>query len=157
MSEEANLFEDEDGNKAPKALRDAYAALKGKSEELEKELAKLQGASRVSDLAKTLEAKGVNPKVAGFYPKEADVSDDAVGKWLVENADIFGIDLGTDDNKNAEAAAAVQTMHTAVDTAQPVTPTEVGSVEELTELYRNLPMEQLVERGLLPKEVLTMK
>lgn len=93
--------EDEDFSSAPEPLREAYKAQKAKNAEMEKQLAELLDKNRATDLEKAFSAKNVDPRVAKFYPKDADSSADKVDAWLAENAELFGIDLGSDD-KNAE-------------------------------------------------------
>jgi hypothetical protein len=51
---------------------------------------KLSAGSRDSDINQALADRGLDPRVAKFYPKEAPVDDTSVDAWVEENKDIFG-------------------------------------------------------------------
>ena len=72
------------------ALRAAYKKLQKEHAALSKENGELKGAQRTATVKSLVEAKGLNPKIAALIP--ADVQgEDAVGKWIDDWADVFGI------------------------------------------------------------------
>lgn len=73
----------------------AYEALVKKAngrkpEELVEGYFNLERQQRVSSLADTLKAKGVNPKAAQFFPNDLDPTAENVEAWLKDFGDVFG-------------------------------------------------------------------
>lgn len=73
----------------------AYEALTKKAngrkpEELVEGYFNLERQQRVSSLADTLKAKGVNPKAAQFFPADLDPTAENVEAWLKDFGDVFG-------------------------------------------------------------------
>lgn len=77
-------FDDNDGDNI-NAIRKAERAQAKRVKELEKELSSFRAESRKRALQSAIEAKGLNPKIAGLVPADADVE-----VWLEEYGDIFG-------------------------------------------------------------------
>lgn len=103
-------FEDEDvqkpatGNDLVKQLRKADRAKEKRIREMEAELQSLRAERRSQTVAQILETEGVSAKIAKFIP--TDVTDsDAVKAWLDENADIFGITRGDQQESSADEQA----------------------------------------------------
>ena len=71
-----------------KALKDRDKEFKA----LQDDLAKRAAADRQRDLAGVLTQKGLPEKVAKLYPKDAEPTAEAVDAWLVDYADVFGIE-----------------------------------------------------------------
>lgn len=67
-------------------IRKALRAAEKRAKALEQELASFRAESRTRALKGAIEARGLNPKVAGIIP--ADIED--VNAWLDEYGDIFG-------------------------------------------------------------------
>lgn len=82
-----------------KSIRKELDALKEANKAKDAELAKFQAAQNEAAVKAVLKAKGLPEKVAGFY--SGDASEDAVSKWLDENADVFG---GTPGNGGGNPA-----------------------------------------------------
>lgn len=72
-------------------LRKAFERQKKQNDELKANLAEFAAKDRERVLSDVITSKGLNAKLAGFYPSGADASADAVDKWLSENADVFGL------------------------------------------------------------------
>lgn len=72
-------------------LRKAFERQKKQNEELRANLADLTAKDRERALSEVITSKGLNAKIAGFYPPGADATVDAVDKWLTDNADVFGL------------------------------------------------------------------
>ena len=64
-------------------------ALKAKKQ-FEEELGQYRSQLRERTVAEVLQAKGANPKLAKFLPSDVE-GDEAIGAWLEENADVFGV------------------------------------------------------------------
>lgn len=82
-----------DSGEGPKALRDALKKEQKVRQQLEEKLSELTKAQRERTVKEVLSSSGVNPAIAKFVPQDID-SEDAVNKWLVDNASLFNISLG---------------------------------------------------------------
>lgn len=71
-------------------LRKAYERKAKAEKELREKLAALESRERERTLSETLSEKGVNPKLAKFYPAGLDTTPEKVEEWLNENAEVFG-------------------------------------------------------------------
>lgn len=69
--------------------------------ELEGEVTTLRTNARASTVTDVLKAKGVNPKVAKLIPDSVEPTEDAVGAWLTEWADVFNISVPGEDAETA--------------------------------------------------------
>lgn len=151
MSED-NEFDGNEGE-GIKSLRREYNALKKQLDEQNTELASYRQEKRSTSVAGVLKAKGLPEKAASLYTGE-DVSEDAVGKWVENYADVFGIRSNSTEN-DANAAAAQRASDASfgnLDTnAGPGNNGQVvGDLDELERAMRTLPYEELVKRGMLP-------
>ncbi len=95
MSDENTDFgnpeEDTDGIKN---LRKAFKDRTAKLSEMEKRIAEYEAKERVGSVEAFLKGKNVLPEYAEWYP-DADVSDDAVGKWYEKHQSMFRTAEGT--------------------------------------------------------------
>ena len=82
-------FEVEDSHLVKDLRKQLNEALKAKKV-FEEELGQYKSQLRERSVAEVLQSKGVNPKVAKFLPSDVD-GDEAIGAWLEENADLFGV------------------------------------------------------------------
>ena len=91
MSQFDDEFEDDYGT-GSNALAEARKAAKEnarRAKELEAELQKFRSEFRKRELAETITARGLNPKIANLVP--ANIEPGEIGAWLDENADVFGV------------------------------------------------------------------
>lgn len=73
-------------------LRDQVKSAHKESADTKKELESYRQRERQASVAKVLEAKGINQKFARFVLTEVeDPTEDAVSKWLSDNADLVGL------------------------------------------------------------------
>lgn len=111
MSDE---FDREFGDEAPDWLKKlradarAYEALTKKAqgrkpEELIEGYFTLEAKQRTATLADTLKAKGVNPKVAQFFPADLEPTEDNITSWLKDFADVFGVKVEDHSNEGQQA------------------------------------------------------
>jgi hypothetical protein len=151
MSDE---FDDASGNEGEgiKSLRKEFEALKRANAEKDAALAKYQKQERQASVAGVLKAKGLPEKVASLYQGD-DASEEAVGKWIEEFGDVFGIQQQKQNDAEQEQAKRVQNATF----GSPDTPLDkppagrlVGDPSELLAQMKSLSYEQLVEQGLLP-------
>lgn len=98
--DEFDDFGDE-GTDVVKQLRKVNRALDKRAKELEQELTGLRSQTRQRTVKDVLQAKGINPKIAAFIPQDIDTSDEAIGGWLNEYGDVFGVT----QNANSEQAS----------------------------------------------------
>ncbi len=98
--DEFDDFGDE-GTDVVKQLRKVNRALDKRAKELEQELTGLRSQTRQRTVKDVLQAKGINPKIAAFIPQDIDTSDEAIGGWLSEYGDVFGVT----QNANSEQAS----------------------------------------------------
>lgn len=107
----SDLYDDDDSNLV-KDLRKQLEAAKKAQATAEATAAELKGAVRQRTLAEVLTSKGVNAKVAALIPTDVE-GDEAVGKWLDDYADVFGITVaapaavdGEDDMRSVQSATS---------------------------------------------------
>ena len=146
-------YEDDDENESTYDSNDLVKQLRKANKLKDKELADLKSqfeglskAQRERAIKDTLEARGVNSKIAKFIPSDIDPTEESLSKWLDDNGDVFGFQ-GTESNQNAvdpAQAAAYKRMNNA--TEQGITPDasdnilrklmSANSKEELDEVIR---------------------
>lgn len=88
MSDDIDLFEDDESGDLPKKLRQQIKALQKERESLTEQLSSFQKKERQTNLSVALQEKGLNPKIAAFIPQ--DVEGEALDSWLDEYGDVFG-------------------------------------------------------------------
>lgn len=111
--EDALYLDDTEDNDLPKTLRAKIKELSRKNSDLEVENDTLKGESRSRILSETLSAKGLNPKIAAFIPKDLD--GDAIDAWLDEYGEVFGGGQKADTKqtviaRDSEQAASIRQM-----------------------------------------------
>jgi len=86
-------FDDDDYTETDllKQLRKLEKEQSKKIKELESQLTSYKIQERDGTVQYVLESMGVNPKIAKFIPQDIEVSPEAVENWVVENAEVFGI------------------------------------------------------------------
>ena len=70
-----------------------------KLKELEAERSQWQARNRTADIHQALADRGLNPKVAKFYPSDSGTDDESVDKWLAEKVELVA-DRRVIDNGN---------------------------------------------------------
>ena len=71
-------------------------AAKQKDKELQELRAQFDGiskAQRERAIKDALAARGVNQKISSFIPSDIDPTEESVSKWLEANADVFGLNI----------------------------------------------------------------
>lgn len=94
---------------------------------------------RTGTVRELFRSKGLNEKVSTFYPSSADVSAEAVDKWLQEHTGVFTPATDSSDGKPTEttsATAALQDAMRAVQDATPVSGTVKSLEQEAAEIDR---------------------
>ena len=83
--------DDEQFEDAPRALRQAYAALKKRDQQRDAELTKLRGTVQTNTATDVLKGKGYDPRAAKFLLQSGvDINDEtAVDAWLAEDGAFF--------------------------------------------------------------------
>lgn len=110
-----NQYEDDDDNdeygevdesRLVKDLRKQLREALKVKDELSATVENLSKTTRTSQLKDVLSSKSLNPKLAGFYPSDGEVTPEAVDAWVSEYADVFGIQTQAEepDVNPAEAA-----------------------------------------------------
>ena len=149
MSDDDNFGDEGEGIKS---LRKQYEATQKELAEARELVSKFQARDRQETVASILKAKGAPEAAARFYNAE-DVSEDAVGKWLEANSDLFPSAQRNDNDENAQHAARVSAAsfgQQAHETQGGKTNLPLGDPAELERLMRTLPQDKLREMGLLP-------
>lgn len=150
MSEENEFAENE--SEGVKSLRKAYEAQKKQNDELQAELQAFRSERRQSSVADVLKAKGLPAGAAKLYNGD-DVSEEAVGKWLEEFADVFGVKSAENDANSQNAQRVTAASGGAVDSIAagdskgPI----LGDPNEMLHAMNTLPYEELQRLGYLPK------
>lgn len=151
MANQFDEYDDEDtmqDDNGPANLRKALKRAEKERKALEAELNQIRAAQREQSIKSMLESEGVNPKIAGFIPKDLSTPEQ-VKSWLSEYADVFGAKPATQEPEVEDPRAAVQSRMTrAVDSAQSAPSARedllkkvqaVTSRAELDELTGNMP------------------
>lgn len=150
MSDE---FDTEDQGEGIKGLRKQYEALKAERDAQAKELAAFKAAQRQSSVAEVLKAKGLPATAAKLYNGD-DTSEEAVGKWLEEFADVFGgTSAGSAEDSNAADAQRVSAASGGASSGTAVEAggnSIIGDPAEMLHLMQTLPYEELQKRGYMP-------
>ena len=149
MSEDDNP---EDEGEGIKNLRKQFAELKKERTAEQEELSKFRLGARTTSVSTILKAKGIPESAAKLYTGE-DTSEDAVGKWLEDFADVFQPKSGTDENaQNAQRVS--DASQGASSTQQNGTDLRVlGDIDEIRRALDTLPREELEKMGLIPPDV----
>jgi len=146
-------YEDDDDTESTYDSNDLVKQLRKANKQKEKELAELKSqfeglskAQRERAIKDTLEARGVNSKIAKFIPSDIDPTEESLSKWLDDNGDVFGYQ-STESNQpvvDPKQAADYKRMNNATEQAQTPDSSDdilrklmsANSKEELDEVIR---------------------
>ena len=146
-------YEDDDETESTYDSNDLVKQLRKANKQKDKELAELKAqfgdiskAQRERAIKDTLEARGVNSKIAKFIPSDIDPTEESLSKWLDDNGDVFGFQT-TESNQNTvdpAQAAAYKKMNSATEQGQTPDSSDdimrklmsANSKEELDEVIR---------------------
>lgn len=109
---------DDNGQEITPLVKQLRAQLKAKDKELDglrSEVETFRTQTRTQSLAQLLEAKGVNPKAAKYFPKDSEPNEENLAKWLEEDGELFApaapkpeTPATAEDNPGAQAPAGQQ-------------------------------------------------
>ena len=136
----------DNGNDLVKQLRKANKQKDKELAELKSQFDGLSKAQRERAIKDTLEARGVNSKIAKFIPSDIDPTEESLSKWLDDNGDVFGYQT-TESNQpvvDPKQAADYNRMNNATGQAQTPDSSDdllrklmsANSKEELDEVIR---------------------
>lgn len=91
LEEEETQPRRSNANDALKKVRRAERAKDKQLKELQAELESLRKFQREATISKVLSEKNINPKIAAFIPGDLEVSTEAIGSWLEQYGDVFGV------------------------------------------------------------------
>ena len=83
----------ESSNDLVKQLRKAAKQKDKELQELRAQFEGLSKAQRERAIKDALAARGVNQKISSFIPQDIDPTEESVSKWLEANADVFGLNI----------------------------------------------------------------
>lgn len=120
-----------------KNLRKAYEKAISERDAAVTEAATLRSTVRGHTISSKLTELGVNAKIARFIPETVEL--DKLDPWLAENADVFGITLGQNNDDTAnEAEAAAQSRLNGIDTGGASVPAgDVAEAKRIAGLSRD--------------------
>ena len=95
-----------DSNDLVKQLRKATKQKDKELAELRSQFENLNKAQRERAIKDTLEARGVNSKIAKFIPSDIDPTEESLSKWLDENGDVFGFQATESNQASVDPAQA---------------------------------------------------
>ena len=117
--------DDDDDFSIEDKANDLVKQLRKANKQKEKELADLKSqfeslskAQRERAIKDALASRGVNSKIAAFIPQDIDPTEESVSKWLSDYADVFGIDVESNQatpNVDPNQAKQYQKMTKTVD------------------------------------------
>ena len=145
--------DDDDDVSTMDTSNDLVKQLRKANKQKEKELAELKSqfeglskAQRERAIKDTLEARGVNSKIAKFIPSDIDPTEESLSKWLDDNGDVFGYQVAESNQNTVDPAqaAAYNRMNNATGQAQTPDSSDdilrklmsANSKEELDEVIR---------------------
>jgi hypothetical protein len=92
-----------DGSDLLKKLRKAKRADEKRIKELTEQLETFTKTQREQTVKQVLEQKGVNAKAARLIMKDLDdVNEESVNNWLVDNAELFGLKVDTQEKQEQD-------------------------------------------------------
>jgi hypothetical protein len=125
-----NEYEDDDDDFTMDSSNDLVKQLRKAAKQKDKELQELRAqfdgiskAQRERAIKDALAARGVNQKISSFIPSDIDPTEESVSKWLEANADVFGLNVESNQavpNTDPADIAAYKRMTQTADTG--VTP-----------------------------------
>ena len=116
--EDDDITTNDSSNDLVKQLRKAAKQKDKELQELRAQFETLSKGQRERTIKDALAARGVNQKIASFIPQDIDPTEESVSKWLEANADVFGIELSSNQNQpnvDPADAAAYKRMTGAAD------------------------------------------
>lgn len=116
--EDDDITTNDSSNDLVKQLRKAAKQKDKELQELRSQFETLSKGQRERTIKDALAARGVNQKIASFIPQDIDPTEESVSKWLEANADVFGIELSSNQNQpnvDPADAAAYKRMTGAAD------------------------------------------
>ena len=116
--EDDDITTNDSSNDLVKQLRKAAKQKDKELQELRAQFEGLSKAQRERTIKDALAARGVNQKIASFIPQDIEPTEESVSKWLEANADVFGIELESNQNQpnvDPADAAAYKRMTGAAD------------------------------------------
>lgn len=144
-------FDDDDqgdGSDLVKKLRAQLKAANKRASELEAQAGELSKKYKQREVKDILGSLGVTPKVARFVLADVeDPTEESVKAWAVENAEIFGFEIGGGDQQDQkvpqgmspEEAQNLAAINGFVDGSRPATS---GSDEDLEQQIGNVSSEE---------------
>jgi hypothetical protein len=88
-----DFTQDSSSNDLVKQLRKAAKQKDKELQELRAQFEGLNKAQRERAIKDALAARGVNQKISSFIPQDIDPTEESVSKWLEANADVFGLNI----------------------------------------------------------------
>ena len=121
--EDDDEFDNEDGGNLVAQLRKQLREAKKEAAEAAAERDTLRVKARTADLSEVVKSKGLDPRVAKLYPKDAEATPEAVDAWVSEFGDLFGLQPNepAEPDVPADEIAASQRIQNAQGTAAPST------------------------------------
>jgi hypothetical protein len=109
VSNGQDFYDDDEQSNEPdwlKNLRREHRDFKRQNKELTDKVSQFQTAQRGATVQSVLQAKGVNPKVAGFVPSDIEATEEAITKWLDEYGDVFGVTAQKTETDSTETTGS---------------------------------------------------
>ena len=88
-----DITTNDSSNDLVKQLRKAAKQKDKELQELRAQFEGLSKAQRERAIKDALAARGVNQKISSFIPQDIDPTEESVSKWLEANADVFGLNI----------------------------------------------------------------
>jgi hypothetical protein len=85
-----NEWDEDPNTNGPAALRKALKKQAQELKELREALAGTLKNERKASVNEALASRGLDPRVAKFYPQDGPTDDEAVDAWVEENRELFG-------------------------------------------------------------------
>jgi hypothetical protein len=99
-------------------LRKAHNAQLKRIKELEEQVASYSKETRSRSVKELLASRDLNPKIASFIPEDVE-GEEALGKWLDDNADVFGGAPAAASQAPPASIAALRQMDAVGSVSQP--------------------------------------
>jgi hypothetical protein len=86
-----NDWDDPNESQGMKNMRQQLKEQAKQIKQYQEQMNLFQAQNRGNVIGQALSSRGLDPRVAKFYPADLGTDDESVGKWCDENKDLFGV------------------------------------------------------------------
>lgn len=145
MSE--NEWEENDNDNSPKWARELLKKQGQELKELREALAGTMQRERKANVNEALASRGLDPRVAKFYPSDASTEDEAVERWVEENRELFGARVVVNDNGGANESTLTESERRGYEVQKDISAFESAVQMDFASRLKNVEYDKNDEEG----------